>query len=102
MTKNTKTLLTIAGVGVVGYIIYNQFIKKGSKNFANFTRSRRTTLSGCTGGDCNRPQDCPCGECCQNNKCYVKQIDGDGKATFAQFGCTGTRDNQINYPLRGY
>jgi hypothetical protein len=36
MTKNTKTLLTIAGVGVVGYIIYNKFIKKGSKNFSNF------------------------------------------------------------------
>jgi hypothetical protein len=36
MTNNTKTLLTIAGVGVVGYIIYKQFFKKGSKNFSNF------------------------------------------------------------------
>jgi hypothetical protein len=72
MTKNTKTLLTIAGVGVVGYIIYNQFIKKGSKNFANFTRKgggkgtqgfvgplrpagRCGEVGGCVDGRCNYP-----------------------------------------------
>jgi hypothetical protein len=32
MDKNTKTLLTIGGVAVLGYILYKQF---GSKSFAN-------------------------------------------------------------------
>lgn len=35
MNKNTKTLLTIGGIAVVGYILYKQFAKSGTKSFAN-------------------------------------------------------------------
>jgi hypothetical protein len=40
MTKNTKTLLTIGGIAVVGYILWKQGVfgkKTDSKSFAGFT-----------------------------------------------------------------
>jgi hypothetical protein len=76
MTKNTKTLLTIAGVGVVGYIIYNQMKKKGSKNFANFTRGggRKQGFVGPL-----RPAG-RCGEVggCVDNRCNYPVFDANG------------------------
>jgi hypothetical protein len=89
MTKNTKTLLTIAGVGVVGYIIYNQFIKKGSKNFADFTRGAREgkpfrtlktgicgDLGGCVNGRCKVPIY---GQGNYVQSVYTYQCSGDGE-----------------------
>jgi hypothetical protein len=82
MTKNTKTLLTIAGVGVVGYIIYNKFIKKqGSKNFADFTRGgqegspvrTRIALPSRRGGRC--------GETCIMNRCSYPVYGQSGNIT---------------------
>jgi hypothetical protein len=90
MTKNTKTLLTIAGVGVVGYIIYNQFIKKGSKNFANFTRRgdegtpvrNRITLPSRRGGRC--------GETCIMNRCSYPVYGSSGNvSSYITHNCEG-------------
>ena len=71
MTKNTKTLLTVAGVAVVGYLLYTQFRKKsGSKSFAGFTADDdffnvvgRTRISGA-----DDIFDCP--KCNKQGKCY--------------------------------
>ena len=39
MTKNTKTLLTIGGIAVVGYILWKRGVFGGKKSFAGFTAS---------------------------------------------------------------
>ena len=93
MTKNTKTLLTIAVLGGVGYLIYKQMNKP--KSFSNFTRGRRSTLSSCGAGGC-QPKDCLCGECCDGGKCYYGVYDAQGNATYRALTCTGTGESQIN------
>jgi hypothetical protein len=60
MNKQTKTLLTIGGVAVLGYILYKQF---GKKSFANASgRYSRTRLGT------DEMYDCP--KCNKQGKCW--------------------------------
>jgi hypothetical protein len=94
MTKNTKTLLTIAGVGVVGYIIYNKFIKKGSKNFANFTR--KGGGKGTQGFVGPRRQATSCERDCIDGRCYTEIYDGNGVVrSRPMHSCSGSGENVI-------
>ena len=97
MTMNTKNLLMIGGVAVVGYLIYKQMSKP--KNFANYvdadffnasgTRRTRAGLGGCTKGD-NSPACNLCGQSCENGICYYAIYDKDGNiGSYRQGTCGG-------------
>lgn len=96
MTKNTKTLLTIGGIAVVGYILYKQFAKSG-KSFAGFTASDDFfNASGCKQNDpsCNL-----CGESCVDGKCYVVRTDNQGKVVgYSLVGC-GAKSEKLTAAL---
>lgn len=80
MTQNTKNLLMIGGVAVVGYFLWKQFGAK--KNFANasgrLTGRRRIDAL----------PDCP--KCSKEGFCLGQQIVPRTEATIAQ-GIAGQR-----------
>jgi len=112
MTKNTKTLLTVAGVAVVGYLLYTQFRKKSSsKSFAGFTadddffnaggRTARTRTGLPTCGDgCVDASGAPVSGGNQGS-CVVHQYDGDGNITQLVLRCTGSKSTQVLSPMGG-
>jgi hypothetical protein len=110
MTKSTKTLLTIGGIAVVGYILWKQGIFGGKKSFAGFTAGDdflnfRGTTSRTRVGSLPR-----CGEGCQNysgnlissgsgqsGQCAVQIYDTYGSVTGLRiFSCTGTTESEIS------
>jgi hypothetical protein len=95
---NTKNLLMIGGVAVVGYLIYKQMSKP--KNFANYvdadffnaSGTRRTRMGGvksCSAGS-SEPACNLCGQSCENGICYFAIYDKDGNiGSYRQGTCGG-------------
>jgi hypothetical protein len=101
MTQNTKNLLMIGGVAVVGYLIYKQMSKP--KNFANYVDDDFFNVSGTRkarmssprgGGSCSSGDNTPscnlCGQSCMNGICYFAIYDKDGNiGSYQQATCGG-------------
>ena len=65
MTQNTKNLLMIGGVAVVGYLIYKQMSKP--KNFANYVDDDFFNVSGMGRTRVDALPDCP--KCSKQGTC---------------------------------
>jgi hypothetical protein len=95
MTQNTKNLLMIGGVAVVGYLIYKQMSKP--KNFANAT-GRSLTGKTRMGSMCSAGSDDPscnlCGESCVNNRCNFATYNQNGQITgYRTISCGGVGES---------
>jgi hypothetical protein len=98
MTKQTKTIAMVLGLGAIGYWIYTRNKAKKSLNpFAKsssfdgedfFNASGMTSRRGgrVYGGDAPSPT---CGDGCDNGSCYVPIYDANGTITYSRAKCGG-------------
>jgi hypothetical protein len=106
MTKNTKTLLLVGGVAIVGYLLYKKYGKgmgmttttkststsstsnfAGESEFFNASGKMYSRLSQCTGDGCMQM----CSDGCEGGYCMVAQYDASGNIKgYVKARCGGT------------
>jgi hypothetical protein len=115
MTKNTKTLLMVGGVAIVGYLLYKKYGKgmmSSSSTTTTTTKSGATSsfsgddrffnangrgrvysrLSQCTGDGCMQL----CSEGCEGGYCMVAQYDESGHISgYLKARCGGSAGSGV-------
>ena len=94
MTKQTKTIAMVLGLGAIGYWIYTR--NKAKKSLNPFSKSSSfdgEDFFNASGGKTSFPL---CGERCDNGRCYVQVVDANNRSSFQAHRCSGTLSSQID------